>query len=121
MADLDDDGRDEVVSYARTDNKGTLSVFDNDGAVLWSAEVSREPDWCPVVTNFEGTKELQILAQQTSGKELGIYSAEGALLRAIAMPGRLLQTPAPVDLDGDGRLDLLFASDLAYQVRALRQ
>jgi outer membrane protein assembly factor BamB len=116
-ADLDNDGKAEVVFYARTDKEATLYAVDDDGSVLWQNPVNTNSDWSPVICDFEGTSELQVLAQEINDKAYGVYSAQGERLRVLDTAGRILHTPVPYDFDGNGTLDLLAAFDLVMQAR----
>jgi len=120
VANLDDDFADEILCYTRTDAAGTLSAFSETGELLWETTVSREPDWCPVVADFLGTGALQILAQATDPRKLAVFDRKGQWVETLPTTGRTLQTPVPVDLDGNGRLDVLTANDLSCRIWGLR-
>jgi len=119
VGDINKDGREEVIHFCRDDNKGTMSAFDGKGKTLWSVTVSRESDWSPIIADLDGSGEPRILAQSTDPRKLEIYDAQGKLVRSIATTGRLLQTPVPLDLNADGRLDLLSDYDLSYRMWAI--
>ena len=119
VGDLNNDGHDEVVSFSRSDTQGAMTAVDGLGHVLWTAEVSRESDWSPVIALMDGPGKPRILAQMKDPKKIGIFDAQGQLVRTLDTTGRLLQSPVPVDLDGDGRLDLLTAHDLSYRLWAI--
>ena len=118
-ADLDQDGKEEVINFCRTDYQGFLQAFNGSGKLLWQATVSREPDWSPVVVAMQANQQPCILAQAVDPRQLAILDAQGRLLRNLATTGRLLQTPVPLDMTQDSRPDLLLACDLSYRVWAL--
>ncbi len=119
VGDINKDGKDEVIHFSRDDNKGTLSAFDGKGKTLWSVTVTRESDWSPIIADLDGSGEPRILAQSTDPRKLEIYDVQGKLVRSIATTGRFLQTPVPLDLNADGRLDLLSDFDLSYRLWAI--
>jgi len=119
VGDLNGDGTEEVIVFSRTDDRGTMCAFDGKGKVLWKTNVSRESDWCPVIADMDGAGKPQIIAQMVDVRKLGIYNAHGKLVRTINTTGRTLQTPVPVFLDDDNRLDLLSDFDLSYKLWAI--
>jgi len=119
VADLDGDGRDDIVHLCRTDEQGYLEAYNGKGKLLWQAVVSREPDWSPVVAAMQGDGQPCILAQSRDPRKLEIYDRHGHLLRNLATTGRVLQTPVPMEMDGDGLLDVLAPFDLSYRLWAL--
>jgi hypothetical protein len=63
VADLDQDGKEEVINFCRTDYQGFLQTFSSGGKLLWQAVVSREPDWSPIVVAMEADQRPCIIAQ----------------------------------------------------------
>jgi hypothetical protein len=63
--------------------------------------------------------EPRIIAQSVDVRKLDVYDAGGRKVRSLKTTVRMLQTPVPVDLDLDGRLDFLTANDLTYRVWAI--
>lgn len=118
-ADLDQDGKEEVINYCRTDSQGFLQAFSGSGTLLWQTVVSREPDWSPIVAAMEADQRPCVIAQDVDPRRLAIFNGQGELLRYLATTGRALQTPVVMDMTGDRRPDLLLACDLSYRVWAL--
>jgi outer membrane protein assembly factor BamB len=119
VGDLDGDGQDEVVVCSRTDSAGALTAISGTGKVLWITVVSREPDWCPIITSFDSNGEPRIIAQDVDVRKLLVLDARGQAIGTIPTTGRVLQTPVPLDLNHDGKLDLLLDSDLSYRMWAI--
>lgn len=119
VADLDQDGKEEVINFCRTDYQGFLQTFSSGGKLLWQAVVSREPDWSPIVVAMEADQRPCIIAQDVDPRRLAIWDGQGHLLRYLATTGRALQTPVALDMNSDRRPDLLLACDLSYRVWAL--
>ena len=118
VADIDGDGKEDVVAFSRNDTKGVLTCIGSDGRLLWTAPVTREGDWSPIVVDFDAPGELRVIAQSADVKKLVVLDRKGAPVRTFDTTGRALQTPVPVDLNGDGKLDLLTDDDLSYRLWA---
>jgi len=119
VGDLNHDGVEDVVVMSRTDTAGALTAISGSGTVLWTAAVSREPDWCPVIAPLDGGNQPRIIAQDVDVYKLLVLDAQGKPVRTIPTTGRVLQTCVPLDLNHDGKLDLLVDSDLSYRMWAI--
>ena len=78
VADLNGDGREEIVA---ADSKGNLVALTADGATLWrqSGAVARvEPDSCPAIADLDGDNKPEVLVGDTEGT-LSCLTSEGAL------------------------------------------
>ena len=119
VGDLTGDGLEEAIFSSRTDTAGAMTAIDCRGNVLWTVAVSCEPDWCPIIAPLDGEGEPRIVAQDVDVRKLLVVDKEGRTVRTIPTTGRALQTPVPVDLDEDEKLDLLLANDLSYRTWAI--
>ncbi len=119
VGDLDGDGKPEIVAFTRTDFNGTLSVFGSDGTLLWDTRITREADWCPMIVDLLGVGQPQILVQAAKWEDLALYNAVGERVWTIPIESRIIQTPVPVDFDGDGRLDVALACNESRRIWAL--
>ncbi|KIT15142.1 DUF4214 domain-containing protein [Jannaschia aquimarina] len=116
LADLDGDGRDEIV--AATTN-GWVHAFNADGTQLFAVQpkpfngsveaiINRQPIAVDL-DNRDGDLELLI----SKGGQIIAIDSDGTQLNAIDGPGPLfgayVGSPVAHDLDGDGRLDIVAA------------
>ena len=119
IADVNGDGLDEIFAFSRNDKEGYLTALDAHGQRLWNVTISREGDWSPVVAPMDGKDSVRIFAQLPDPKKVGLFDEKGQLVRTLDTTGRMLQSPVPLDLDGDAKLDVLMDNDLSYRLWAL--
>lgn len=109
-ADLDGDGRDEVVFG----NKGgALYCFGQDG-IRWQTELPHASlHAAPLIANLDADEALEILAYSALGK-VHFVDTDGSLLLSAPTPVALHATPLLADLDSDGSLELAGGGEGGY-------
>jgi hypothetical protein len=104
--DLDNDGANEVVLAA--DQK--LVVLDGKtGAAVRSFPIPQHASDCVVFADLSGKGWPSDVLVKNRYQQIWAYTARGELLWTVAMPGgyRTSHQPFPVDLNGDGRDEIL--------------
>lgn len=104
--DLDNDGANEVVLAA--DQK--LVVLDGKtGAVDYAFAIPEHASDCVVFADLSGKGWPSDMLVKNRYQQIWAYTAAGELLWTVAMPGgyRTSHQPLPVDLDSDGRDEVL--------------
>jgi hypothetical protein len=117
LADLDDDGRLDLV-VGTTDGTSLLVYFQVAGpaaAASFAPPVSLEVGAAPVavaVGDLTGASRLDLVASTADGRVVVLLhdTAPGTFLPAVSFPAGLYPVAVEIaDLDGDGRPDLLLA------------
>jgi len=104
--DLDGDGRNEVVVCPR----GYVVVLQGaTGKELCRWPIPEDATDCVAFCNLRGTPQASDVLVKNRYDQIWAYSSEGALLWTVHRPGdyRTAHQPRPVDLDGDGRDEIM--------------
>ena len=127
IVDLDNDGKNEVVTYCYNpdSNKGFIGVYDGTGhfkfpliELPYAVRAAKIAD-----LDGDGKKETAVLlgvgeAYRYSGAPaLYVYNNDGSLRAGFPQKlgyGAYSNSMEAVDLDGDGKLELVMLSDQAY-------
>jgi len=105
LADVDGEAGDEIVAAAR-DGQLHVMRFDGGEPPGWPAAIpGAAPTVSPVAAVLSGTPALIV----AGGTQAHAFDFSGGLLWSAALGGTVSQDPAPVDLDGDGSHELVFA------------
>lgn len=127
--DWDGDGRNEVVLAT----KGSLVELDgSSGAERRSIPLPSDATDCLVFANLSGGPRASDVLVKTRYTRIWAYSREGKLLWTVENPGgfRTAHQPRPIDIDGDGRHEILAGYALlnpdgsirwTYESRAVNQ
>ncbi|HUW60390.1 MAG TPA: FG-GAP-like repeat-containing protein [Candidatus Bathyarchaeia archaeon] len=122
VADIDGDGRFEVFHA----DKGNFLYCDNpDGSRRWQIELAgRGVFWAPAVADVDGDGHVEILAgcrgtDPKTGNCFYVVSDAGVLKQAMKRGGGANAGTAVADLDGDGKLEVIVATDTPNQLIAL--
>ena len=104
--DLDNDGTNEVVLAA---DRELVVLNGKTGEAIRSFPIPEHASDCVVFADLSGKGWPSDILVKTRYRQIWAYSADGRLLWTVAMPGgyRTAHQPYPVDLDGDGRDEIL--------------
>lgn len=104
--DLDQDGRNEVIVAT----KGFLVRLDGrTGNEIRRIPIEDEATDCIVICNLRGTARPQDILVKDRYRRIWAYNHWGNLLWTVQDPGgfRTAHQPVPVDIDGDGRDEIM--------------
>jgi len=104
--DWDGDGRNEVVLCT----EGFLVELDGPtGMERRRLPLPKDATDCLVFANVSGGRHASDVLVKTRYSQIWAYSREGKQLWTVAMPGgyRTAHQPLPIDLDGDGRDEVM--------------
>ncbi len=122
IADLDGDGSLEVV---HGDKGNHLNATRADGSQMWEVILEgRGIFWASAIADVDGDGALDILVgvRRNSAKDKpGLYriSADGRVLDELLIGSGANTSPAIADLNGDGKLEVIVASDSPNRLVAL--
>ena len=104
--DLDNDGANEVVLAG---DRKLVVLNGKTGAEVRSFPIPEHASDCVVFADLSGKGWPSDVLVKNRYRQIWAYTAEGELLWTISMPGgsRTAHQPYPVDLDGDGRDEIL--------------
>jgi len=104
--DWDNDGRNEVIVAT---NGAVVILNGQNGAEKHRFEIPENASDCIVFANLSGEKGPADIVVKTRYEQIWTYDFEGKPLWTIRMPGgfRTAHQPLPVDIDGDGREELI--------------
>ncbi len=121
-ADLDGDGKLETL---HGDKGNWLYCTNADGVERWRLELAgRGIFWAPAVADVNGDGALEIVVpirntDPVTGACYFLVSADGKVLAPLKIGGSGNAAPAIGDLDGDGALEVLLATQSPDAVQAL--
>jgi len=111
LADIDGDGRLEVVFGTYFNDRHLYAVNAEDGSVLWKVESDRGPlDASVAIVDLDGDDKPEILIGDSSSGKLSCLTGEGKQKWAFMLPNSTDSPPAVADLDGDGVLEIAVGS-----------
>jgi len=104
--DLDGDGRNEVVVAA---DRRVVVLDGATGRELRQFEIPKDASDCITFCNLSGGDRPSDMLVKTRYGQIWAYDAVGNLLWTVAKPGgyRTAHQPFPIDLDGDGRDEII--------------
>ena len=102
--DLDGDGRNEVVVAA---DRRVLLLDGATGRELRQFEIPENASDCITFANLSGGGRATDVLVKTRYGQIWAYHVDGKLLWTVEKPGRTSHQPFPIDLDGDGRDEII--------------
>ncbi len=115
LADLDNNGRMEIISNKRLSGSGEISVYRGDGSVYpgWPKTIDHVPASSAAVGDINGDGIPEIIGE--SYNSLYAFDKNGNVLPGFpyTMPGgekNSYSSPVLVDLNGDGAKEIIFGT-----------
>src|SRR5262245_38305939 len=110
LADLDGDGKLEVL--AADSSTGELFCLDGGGQLLWKYKLPSSTDSPPAVADLEGDGKPEIVvgtmtAGDRQGRVIALDPRTQKEMWSAKIPGHVQSEPVLVDLNGDGKLDVV--------------
>lgn len=111
IADLDDDGKLEIVFGSYFGEQHLFCVDAATGAVRWKHKSDAGPlDASVAIHDFDGDGELEVFSADSSSGHLYSIGPDGELNWKFRLPNSTDSPPAIADLDGDGVNELIVGS-----------
>lgn len=110
LADLDGDGKLEAL--AADSATGTLFCVDHKGKLAWKYRLPSGTDSPPAVADLDGDGKPEVvvgtmLTRDRRGRVVCLDPAARKAKWEARLPGHVQSEPALIDLDGDGKLDVV--------------
>ena len=104
--DLDGNGRNEIVLAA---DRRVVVLDGATGKELQQFEIPKDASDCITFCNLSGGDRASDMLVKTRYSQIWAYNADGKLLWTVTKPGgyRTSHQPFPIDLDGDGRDEVI--------------
>lgn len=112
IADVDGDGRSEVIVTASRDHR--VLCFGGDGEVRWQYQICGQASdglqATPSVVDYDGDGRREVFFADNSGV-VGCLDYRGRLIWRVFTGDRInYSAPVVADIDGDGRIEVLFGT-----------
>jgi outer membrane protein assembly factor BamB len=111
VADVNGDGKLEIVFGTYYNDEHLYCVSAADGSVLWKHKSDRGPfDASVAIADLDKDGKPEILAADSSSGRLVCLDGAGREKWAIQLPNSTDSPPAVADLDGDGTIEIVVGS-----------
>lgn len=113
LADLDGDGKLEIL--AADSATGTLFCLDPKGKVAWKYRLPSSTDSPPAVADLDGDGKPEVVVgtmttRDRHGRVVCLDPVTRKAKWTARVPGHVQSEPVLIDLDGDGKLDVIITT-----------
>ena len=115
VADLDGDGRPEIVF---TEIPGRAYCLDAAGKKRWEYALHGKAPYAAAIGDVDGDGRLEVVLTDRDGF-VYFLTADGKLKQEMRVDGGMNASPALADIDGDGRVEMALATETG-RVYAIR-
>ena len=106
IGDINGDGRNEVICS----NGDTLfAINGTDGTFVWSSSIQAGPA-SAVITDVNSDGAIDVVVSGTDQKIYALRGSDGAIIWSYFAGGPLYYTPVAGDLNGDGKIEIVFTA-----------
>jgi outer membrane protein assembly factor BamB len=111
VADIDGDGKLEIVFGTYFNDRHVYALAAEDGRVQWKFLSDRGPlDASVTAADLDADGKLEVLAADSSSGNLFCLGGDGKEMWRLELPNSTDSPPAIADLDGDGGLEIAVGS-----------
>lgn len=111
VADVDGDGKPEIVFGTYYNDEHLYCVNAEDGSAAWKHKSDGGPlDASVAIADLDGDGAPEILAADSSSGRMFCLGGDGAVQWTLKLPNSTDSPPAVADLDGDGKLEIVVGS-----------
>jgi hypothetical protein len=123
VADFDNDGRYEILSYSEgdQDNQTGFGYFQGiklhafDGEVLWNFKDYPGDVWAsPAIADINNDGELEIIVPLRTGSAILVLDRHGNRMWQFNVSGYVESSPAIADINLDGNMEIVFGTSGYY-------
>ena len=110
-ADIDGDGKLEIVFGTYFNDRHVYAVSAADGRIKWKFRSDRGPlDASVAIADLDADGKLDVLAADSSSGNLFCLDSKGQEKWRLKLPNSTDSPPSIADIDGDGKLDIAAGS-----------
>lgn len=116
IADIDDDGENEIIALARESRK--VLAIDSDSAIIWECNLINESRGSISFMDYDGDGIFEIFIGDREGA-INIIDRNGTIIAkiyAFSAGSRIDKSIIAADIEGDCNLEILAMSDAAMRI-----
>lgn len=109
-ADMDKDGKHEIVFTTYTNDGKAHCLNAEDGSILWIADIGGCGDVAPLILDADGDDTLDVIVNGSCNPEIFCINGYTGDIKWRQPSGGGDSPPTSADMDGDGTLEILFCN-----------
>lgn len=109
-ADLDKDGKPEIVFTTYTNDGKAHCLNGEDGSPLWVTDIGGCGDVAPLIVDADGDDTLDVIVNGSCNPEIFCINGYTGQIKWRQPSGGGDSPPTAADMDGDGKLEILYCN-----------
>lgn len=109
-ADMDKDGKYEIVFTTYTNDGKAHCLNGEDGSISWIADIGGCGDVAPLIIDADGDDTLDVIVNGSCNPEIFCINGYTGAIKWRKASGGGDSPPTAADMDGDGKLEILFCN-----------